>query len=268
MKLSDKDLKMMLTPIQYEVTQKNGTEPPFANQYWNEKREGIYVDVVSGEPLFSSRDKYDSGCGWPSFTWPIDTDGIREVKDKNIIGLQTEVRSRKADSHLGYLFHDGPPPTRLRYNINSAALRFIPKRDMERKGYGDYLKLFEKRVCDIMYKETVLIEGKETVLKAISIMKKKHVSSLVVHRRSIDDAWGIVTRKDIVNNVVNLGIDPNSVKVFEIMTKPVVTVSPDLAIKYCARLFHQKVIRRAPVFDGNALVGIVSNTDIFNSIEI
>lgn len=136
------DLKEKLTPLQYKVTQEEGTEPPFKNEYWDEKREGIYVDIVSGEALFSSTDKYDSGTGWPSFTKPISDDSVVEKKESGPFG-RIEVRSSQADSHLGHVFSDGPAPTGERYCMNSAALRFIPKEDLEKEGYGEYLKLFE-----------------------------------------------------------------------------------------------------------------------------
>lgn len=140
--MSDEALRKKLTPLQYEVVKNRGTERPFANEYWNNKKEGIYVDIVSGKPLFSSKDKFDSGTGWPSFTRPIDEAEIIEEKDNSHGMVRTEVRSKTGDAHLGHVFPDGPNG-KPRFCINSASLVFIPKEEMEAKGYGEWLKVFE-----------------------------------------------------------------------------------------------------------------------------
>ena len=144
-KPDDETLRRTLTPLQYQVTQNSATEAPFQNEFWDDKREGIYVDIVTGEPLFSSLDKFDSGCGWPSFTKPLEGEVVTEHRDTSHHMIRTEVRSAGGDSHLGHLFEDGPAPTGLRYCINSASLRFVPREDLEREGYGEYLKLFEEQ---------------------------------------------------------------------------------------------------------------------------
>jgi methionine-R-sulfoxide reductase len=144
-KPNEAELRKKLTPQQYHVTQMCGTEPPFQNAYWDNHRAGIYVDVVSGEPLFSSLDKFDSGSGWPSFTKPIDKAHVAEKSDRSVGMERVEVRSSRSDSHLGHVFDDGPGPTHARYCINSAALRFIPVEKLQEEGYGEYLSLFEKK---------------------------------------------------------------------------------------------------------------------------
>ena len=147
-KPNDDELRAKLTPTQYKVTQEEGTEPPFHNEYWDNHEAGIYVDIVSGEPLFSSLDKFDSGTGWPSFTKPIEPRNITTKSDRKLFMERTEVRSAQGGCHLGHVFDDGPGPTGLRYCMNSASMRFIPVNRLEAEGYGEYARLFEKGESD------------------------------------------------------------------------------------------------------------------------
>ena len=143
-KPSDGELRQRLTPTQYQVTQHEGTERPFQNEYWDNHEAGIYVDVVSGEPLFSSLDKFDSGTGWPSFTKPLVPENVTTKTDRSLFMTRTEVRSKHADSHLGHLFDDGPRPTGMRYCMNSASMRFIPVSKLEEEGYGEFVPIFQQ----------------------------------------------------------------------------------------------------------------------------